>query len=456
MNSASEATPQPLLRIAACSYEGSLFGWSVDENAEQLELTSNLTFGFNVSKASLKAIARSESGKYLVVGGMDERIHIYDMYTNKAVGELSQHTGAVTSLSFYKDSYLISGSEDFSLCIWRVYDWQCVHILGGHKNTINDFSIHPTGMLAMSVSKDHTMKLWNLVQGRCAFTRRLKHISTEQVVWHPSGQFYMLVSANEVELFLASDNSCAANMVHRSRVNRATFTNVGEGEGGWRIATVCDNKSLNLFNISGAQTACVDLTPLGNGRPRDIWSSDINSSAVQQADMLAAVSRESACLVVATSMGQVLVLGVGAVEALGLQGQEGTEEASVETALLSSHQLRAEPRMTALLAWNPVSAAALAKVSKKRAHTPHTLDILGEVEGAEDDLDIKKRKLSQKADSGKNKKASAPAPAEPIQAAKGNSATDKGGKSIRFEKGASGDKAGKAGKSKQKTKSKGK
>jgi protein MAK11 len=46
-----------------------------------------------------------------------------------------------------------------------VYDWQCVHILGGHKDTIHDFSIHPTGKMALSVSKDHTLKLWNLVQG---------------------------------------------------------------------------------------------------------------------------------------------------------------------------------------------------------------------------------------------------------------------------------------------------
>jgi len=59
----------------------------------------------------------------------------------------------------------ITPSQDFNLCIWRVYDWQCVHILGGHKDTILDFSVHPTGKMAMSVSKDHTLKLWNLVQG---------------------------------------------------------------------------------------------------------------------------------------------------------------------------------------------------------------------------------------------------------------------------------------------------
>ena len=55
--------------------------------------------------------------------------------------------------------------KDHNLSIWRVYDWQCLHILGGHKSYVNHFSIHPTGKLALSVSKDSTMKLWNLVQG---------------------------------------------------------------------------------------------------------------------------------------------------------------------------------------------------------------------------------------------------------------------------------------------------
>jgi WD40 repeat protein len=116
--------------------------------------------------------------------------------------------------------------QDFTLCIWRVYDWQCVHILGGHKDTITDFSIHPTGKMALSVSKDHTLKLWNLVQGtlvssvscrfqpddnfflwhlgRCAFTRRLKQ-PTDQVIWHSTGDYYLLVSTKDIQVCLVAN-----------------------------------------------------------------------------------------------------------------------------------------------------------------------------------------------------------------------------------------------------------
>jgi WD40 repeat protein len=39
------------------------------------------------------------------------------------------------------------------------------HIEGGHKGPIHDIAVHPSGKLALSVSKDNTMKLWNLVHG---------------------------------------------------------------------------------------------------------------------------------------------------------------------------------------------------------------------------------------------------------------------------------------------------
>ena len=50
----------------------------------------------------------SKSGRYLVCGGMDERIRLFDLNINKAIGELTNHTGAITALEFYGDSYLLS------------------------------------------------------------------------------------------------------------------------------------------------------------------------------------------------------------------------------------------------------------------------------------------------------------------------------------------------------------
>ena len=52
------------LRIAAVSYEGSVFGWDVNTNETALDCT--LRFGFHATQGSLKAVAVSATGKYMV------------------------------------------------------------------------------------------------------------------------------------------------------------------------------------------------------------------------------------------------------------------------------------------------------------------------------------------------------------------------------------------------------
>ena len=95
-----DADLEPLgLHIAAVSYEGSLFGWDVLKCSKRTSTLKDqegslvLKFGFHCSVGSLRAVAVSSSGKFLVCGGMNERIQIFDLSLNKSLGELSQHTG---------------------------------------------------------------------------------------------------------------------------------------------------------------------------------------------------------------------------------------------------------------------------------------------------------------------------------------------------------------------------
>lgn len=58
---------------------------------------------------------------------------IYNVDKRVEVGSLMEQHGAITSLEFFGQSHLLSGSADNSICIWRTSDWNCLHILGGHK-----------------------------------------------------------------------------------------------------------------------------------------------------------------------------------------------------------------------------------------------------------------------------------------------------------------------------------
>ena len=243
-------------RIAACSYEGSLFGWVCDKDEEQSTedqsaYSTTMNWGFNCCVGALKAIAVSKSRRYVVCAGADERIRIFDTVLNKSIGELSNHTGTITCLQFVNDTHLISGGEDNALCIWRVHDWTCLHILGGHKEPVNDVAVHPTGKIALSVGRVNTLRLWNLIEGRCAFTRRLRG-SADKVCWNEDGTSYALVVNTTVQVYDAGSNDLLCEMKHKGRVNKAIFITVDEHSSSY-VASISDDKKLTIFTEEGEE-----------------------------------------------------------------------------------------------------------------------------------------------------------------------------------------------------------
>ena len=411
-----------LMRIAACSYEGSLFGWkvTVDDTTTSSEETdeegqggfvSTMDFGFNCSAGALKCVAISTHGKYLCCGGTDERIRIFNMAENRSMGELGMHEGAITSLAFFDDSHLISGSEDSSLRIWRCHDWECLHVLHGHKAAIVSVAIHPTGKIALSVSKDNTMKLWNLIQGRCSFTRRLKG-PADKVHWHSTGLYYMLVVVSEVQVYRAADNECVATIKHKTRVNQAIFCLCGppivtdedearvrsdsngtsksnsksqdtiheQGKGvvmglaegtdeevdrsmlNVRVASVCEDKTLFFHNIQGVETARLDMQEL-HGRPRDMWAcplalllpSTVGQDSRQKSSSSSSSSSSVAIAAAAASLegeGDGLVVASSQSRLVALSCRAIEEGHTLDECSLVSMQTKAEPRLTCVVAWS--------------------------------------------------------------------------------------------------------
>ena len=64
---------------------------------------------------------------------------------------------------------------------------------------MTSISVHPSGRLALSTSRDGTLRLWNLVKGKCAHTLVLDD-PADQVVFSPDGRSYGIVTASKVTL----------------------------------------------------------------------------------------------------------------------------------------------------------------------------------------------------------------------------------------------------------------
>lgn len=75
-------------------------------------------------------------------------------------------TGSITHLSFPSRSHLLSASEDGTLCLFHARDWAVLRTLKGHKGRVNSVGVHPSGKVALSVGKDRTLRMWDLMRGK--------------------------------------------------------------------------------------------------------------------------------------------------------------------------------------------------------------------------------------------------------------------------------------------------
>eukprot|EP00854_Cymbomonas_tetramitiformis_P023920 gene23920-29025_t len=118
------------------------------------------------------------------------------MRNSKDLGSLEHHQGAITDLDFIRDeaglpAYLISGSEDTNLCIWKTGNWAHLQTLEGHKKPVVSLTAHPTGSLALSVATDAGVILWDLATAKRAAKMRLSDGAPERIRFTPEGDEFL-------------------------------------------------------------------------------------------------------------------------------------------------------------------------------------------------------------------------------------------------------------------------
>ncbi|KAL2182001.1 WD40-repeat-containing domain protein [Thermothelomyces heterothallicus CBS 202.75] len=179
------------------------------------------TFLFNAHNSAIRCLALSppsapapgQSQKVvLATGSTDERINLYNISAhppsaraadeqkllsslaprpilenpkNRELGTLLHHTSNITRLVFPNRSKLLSAAEDSTIAVTRSRDWTLLHTfkcpvpkptgrpsgdtapLGGTPSGVNDFAVHPSNKIMISVSKgERCMRLWNLETGK--------------------------------------------------------------------------------------------------------------------------------------------------------------------------------------------------------------------------------------------------------------------------------------------------
>lgn len=109
------------------------------------------------------------SGKYLISGGRDAHIKIWDTQADYVLRESIQaHLYTVNDLVFSKDGrYFVSGSMDKAIKLWDAYNFKLLKVLdkqrhAAHGNSVNKLLWMNYHDLLVTCSDDRTISVWDL------------------------------------------------------------------------------------------------------------------------------------------------------------------------------------------------------------------------------------------------------------------------------------------------------
>lgn len=159
-------------RLASVGGDGVLHIWTVEENGS---LTPLVSFegqakpgGTTGAFSPLTGVAFAPDGRYVASVGADSIVRIWDVETKSENRGLRGHTDWVTAVAFSPDGRYVAsvGVEKDKLV--RVFELPPLEIsaTGGHSLAVNAVAVSPDGKLLASASRDHTIKLWNILLGK--------------------------------------------------------------------------------------------------------------------------------------------------------------------------------------------------------------------------------------------------------------------------------------------------
>ncbi|OMJ69276.1 hypothetical protein SteCoe_33048 [Stentor coeruleus] len=114
-------------------------------------------------KGPVHCVCLSDDGKYAISGGSDKDIIVWNLYTKEHIFTLTGHKAAVNSICISKDNkYIVSGSSDQTLRLWDFELQQLEYIFEGHTMIITSVALTQDCDFIISASNDASLRLWNV------------------------------------------------------------------------------------------------------------------------------------------------------------------------------------------------------------------------------------------------------------------------------------------------------
>nr|XP_006199152.2 NACHT domain- and WD repeat-containing protein 1 isoform X2 [Vicugna pacos] len=180
------------------------------------------------------------------------------------------HKGITAMAWSLEEKLLVVGTQEGFVAVWDMEEQQVIHMLTGHTGEVRCVKVFAKGMLAISASKDRTLRLWNLLSGQEKFTiwDGGSKDPTEPQVWT------LHVDEAKKVVYLASSSKVSAWNLETAAL---IFRILGEASDPW--------------TFTAALTSQATLLTVSRGDVVSLWSSA--TGKLQKNQHLSSVKEET-------------------------------------------------------------------------------------------------------------------------------------------------------------------
>jgi WD40 repeat protein len=144
------------------------------------------------------AFAFSPDNRFLLGGGEDNSLLMWDAATGKKIHALPGHTGPIVNVNFSPNGkYLLSASEDMTARLWDAQTGNPLQQFTGHQGPVRAAASSPNGDLVLSGSEDNTARLWDANSGKQLFELSGHTAPILAVALSPDGKYALTGSDDQ-------------------------------------------------------------------------------------------------------------------------------------------------------------------------------------------------------------------------------------------------------------------
>ncbi|XP_038950913.1 NACHT domain- and WD repeat-containing protein 1 isoform X1 [Rattus norvegicus] len=196
------------------------------------------------------------------------------------------HKGITAIAWSLEEKLLVVGTQDGTMVVWDVEEQQVVHVLMGHTAEVRCVRVFAQGTLAISASKDHTLRLWSLLSGqeKATILDGGSPNPTEQQGWD--------LHVDEIKNVVYSTSGTKIN-VWDLETSKLVFCITGDASDPWVCVALLAAQGLLLALTEGGQVS--------------LWSSAVGK--LQEKHQLCSIKEETPTCAVSIQTRARLVVG---------------------------------------------------------------------------------------------------------------------------------------------------